>query len=53
MARNEWLIETLATVVERFQFHCKEAKADNSIISDLAEKMCEIELDEMWMLTQG
>lgn len=42
----------LAQVVERFNFHRKETKHDNPIIADAAKEMCEIEIWEMWALTQ-
>lgn len=39
-------------VVERFQFHKEKAGEDNPMISEFAKKMCEIEMYEMWLLTQ-
>ncbi len=45
--------ELLLQVAERFMFHSEKAKTDNPLIADMASKMCEIELWEMWVLTQG
>lgn len=43
----------LARVVERFLFHTKLAtEAANPVVEDGARKMCDIELWEMWTLTQ-
>ncbi len=44
--------ELLAQVAQRFMFHFEKAKTDNPLIADMAAKMCEIELWEMWVLTQ-
>lgn len=44
--------EFLAQVVERFRFHADKAKSDNPLIAESAEKMCSIEIWEMWVLTQ-
>lgn len=52
MKENAWLIEKITDVVGRFQFHKEKVKAENPIISEFAKKMCEIELYELWMLTQ-
>lgn len=52
MNGNTWLIGKIADVVERFQFHKEKIRADNPIITEFAKKMCELELYEMWMLTQ-
>ena len=41
----------LFEVVERFLFH-KNYVTGNPIAKEIAEKMCDIELSEMWMLTQ-
>lgn len=52
MNENTWLIGKIADVVDRFQFHKEKVRSDNPIITEFAKKMCEIELYEMWMLTQ-
>ena len=44
--------ELLAQVVERFCFHCEKAKSENPIVASAATKMCEVEIWEMWALTQ-
>ena len=41
----------LFEVVERYLFH-KNYVTGNPIAKEIAEKMCDIELSEMWMLTQ-
>lgn len=45
--QNEMLIE----VIERFLFH-RNYQSDNPNIKELANKMADIEIAEMWMLTQ-
>lgn len=45
--------ETLAQVAERFIFHSEKARADNPLVVEMAAKMCEVEIWEMWTLTQG
>lgn len=45
--------ELLAQAAERFLFHSEKAKANNPLIADMAAKMCEVEIWEMWALTQG
>ena len=52
MKNKNWLVEKLAAVVERFQFHREKVTADNPVVSEFAEKMCEIDMYELWMLTQ-
>ena len=42
----------LFEVIERYLFHSEKAKSENPIVSDIANKMCDIELWEMWVLTQ-
>lgn len=42
----------LLSVAERFLYHSTKAKSDKTIISEAARKMCEIEIWEMWTLTQ-
>lgn len=44
--------EMLAQVVERFLYHFQYAQSNQSMIKDMAQKMCEIEIWEMWTLTQ-
>lgn len=44
--------ELLAQVVERYLYHSQYAQSDKSMIKDMAQKMCEIEIWEMWTLTQ-
>jgi hypothetical protein len=46
-SKNDLLIK----VVERYIFH-KNYKTDNPIVADIRDKMCDVELAEMWMLTQ-
>lgn len=43
--------ELLIRVVERYLFH-KNYKTDKPEILKIVEKMCDIEITEMWMLTQ-
>lgn len=45
--------ELLAQVVERFRFHSRKAKSDNPIVAGIAAQICEVELWEMWALTQS
>lgn len=52
MTRKEWMIDKMFTVSERFLYHREKAGADDPFISETAKKMCEIELWEMWVLTQ-
>ena len=47
MDKNELLIK----VVERYLFH-KNYATDNPFVAEMAQKMCDLELHEMWMLTQ-
>lgn len=49
---NQRTNEFLVRVVERFQFHLDKIKAENPLIAEAAAKMCEIEIWEMWVLTQ-
>lgn len=44
--------ELLAQVVERFLYHSQYVHSDKPITKDMAQKMCEIEIWEMWTLTQ-
>lgn len=45
--------EKLAYVAERFLYHSKVANtSDNPIIVDSAKSMCNIDIWEMWVLTQ-
>lgn len=45
--------DLLADVVEGFLFHSQKAQSDIPIVRDIAKKMCDIEICEMWMLTQA
>lgn len=45
--------ELLAQIVDWFQFHAEKAKSDNPLVAEMAAKMCEVEIWEMWTLTQG
>lgn len=45
--------ELLARVVERFQFHSEKTKSDSPLVAETAKKMCEVEIWEMWALTQS
>lgn len=47
MRKNELLIQ----VVKRYFDHLNYA-TDDPFLGEIAKQMCEIELDEMWMLTQ-
>lgn len=44
--------ELLAQVVERFQFHSSKTSSDNPFVAQIARDICEVELWEMWALTQ-
>ncbi len=44
--------ETLAKVVERLCFHMREMKSDNALIAEAATVMYNIEVWEIWSLTQ-
>ncbi len=44
--------ELLAQVVERFRFHSRKACSDNPVIAQIARDICDVELWEMWALTQ-
>lgn len=44
--------EILAQIIKRFRFHYENTKSDNPIIANAAMKMCEVEMWEMWALTQ-
>lgn len=49
---NQRTTEFLAQVVKRFQFHLDKIKSEKPLIAEAAKKMCEIEIWEMWVLTQ-
>ena len=49
MSRND---EMLFKVVERYLYH-RDYKTDNPIVAEIAQSMREIDVDEMWMLTQN
>lgn len=42
----------LAYIVERFRLHQEKARSEDSFVAGVAAAMCEIELWEMWALTQ-
>lgn len=42
----------LARVIEKFCFHYKQIESESAIVADAAKKMVEIDLWEMWVLTQ-
>lgn len=44
--------ELLLRVVERYQYH-KNFQSENPETEAMARKMCDIDLYEMWALTQG
>lgn len=44
--------ELLFSVVERYLIHSEQIKSDNPVESIMARKMCDIEVWEMWVLTQ-
>lgn len=44
--------ELLIQVVERYLYH-KNYITDNQITKKMAQSMCDIEISEMWMLTQN
>lgn len=52
MNKEEWRLEKLISVIERFISHRKEMETDNPIVYELAEKLCGVELNFMWLLTQ-
>lgn len=49
---GSWENERLSRVVERYQFHSSKVGAANPVIADAAKTMCDIDICEMWMLTQ-
>lgn len=46
---NHLLIE----LVERYQYHQSKVNCDNPFVAGVAQKMCDIDVYEMYMLTQG
>lgn len=42
----------LARVIEKFCLHYKQIESGSAIVADAAKKMVEIDLWEMWVLTQ-
>lgn len=44
--------EMLADVAERYLYHQQKVNSDLPVVSDVARKMCEVDIDEMWMFTQ-
>lgn len=49
---GEKVNETLAKVVERYNFHQQEMKSVNPLIAEAATVMSNIEIWELWSLTQ-
>lgn len=49
----ERLNRLLINVAERYMYHSRWKNSDNPVLRQLAELMCEVDIDEMWMLTQG
>ncbi len=45
--------ELLAQVVERFRLHSKKVHSDDPFVAGIAAQICEVELWEMWALTQS
>lgn len=45
--------ELLFSVAERYLMHNEQTKSDNPVERNIAEKMCDIEIWEMWVLTQN
>lgn len=43
--------DLLIRVIERYLYHCNY-ETDNLFLAEMARKMCDIEISEMWMLTQ-
>lgn len=44
--------ELLFEVIQRFLFHSEKKKSDNPVIREIANQMCDVEIWEMWVLTQ-
>lgn len=50
---DERTTDQLASVIERFMLHSELKKiSPNPVVKDSVKNMCEIELWEMWVLTQ-
>ena len=47
-----WEQELLFDVIERYIFHSEKSRSDNPVVRETAQKMCEVELWEMWALAQ-
>lgn len=45
--------DLLAQVVERFRSHAAKTHSDNPMVAQIARDICEVELWEMWVLTQN
>ena len=53
MNRTDQITNTyLARVVDRFLFHSGQMRSKNPIVAEAAWKMSEVEIWEMWVLTQ-
>lgn len=44
--------ELLFSVIENFMLHSTKQKSDNPVIRELANQMCDVDIWEMWVLTQ-
>lgn len=44
--------EMLIGLAERYLYHKQKVNSDIPVVSDIARKMCEVDIAEMWMLTQ-
>lgn len=47
-----WENERLAKVVENYRFHINKTGAANPVVVDTARRACDIDIWEMWALTQ-
>lgn len=50
MSREDML---LFEVVRRYFIHKEAVNSENTLVSEVAKRMCEIDMLEMWMLTQN
>lgn len=44
--------ELLFSVIERYLVHTKKTQSPNPVVRKMAKEICEIEIWEMWVLTQ-
>ena len=47
-----WENERLAKVVENYRFHLSRTGAADRMVADTARRACDIDIWEMWALTQ-